>query len=250
MCGRYTLIRLADFTDMFPWIRPPDHAPPARFNIAPTQGVAVVANDGKQQIDFFRWGLIPFWAKDESIGSKMINARAETLVTKPAFRTALKRRRCIIPASGFYEWRKSADGKTRTPMYIRMKDRKPFAFAGLWETWHTSDGSALPTCTIITALPNELVANIHNRMAVILPPEQYQNWLDPKEVDGVEFAKLLQPYPAELMEAFTVSRAVNSPANDNTALIDPSEPEAPPTEALKPRKRRPTNPPEDQPSLF
>src|SRR2546430_6638776 len=135
MCGRYTLIKLSDFTDMFPWIRPADHEPPARYNIAPTQPIAAVANDGKSKIEFFHWGLIPSWAKDPSIGSRMINARAETLATKPAFRAALKRRRCLIPASGFYEWQKLSDGKTKQPMYIRMKSHKPFAFAGLWEMW-------------------------------------------------------------------------------------------------------------------
>ena len=125
MCGRYTLIRLADFTDMFPWIRGPELAPPPRYNIAPSHAVAVVANDGRSRIDFFQWGLIPSWAKDPAIGSNLINARAETLAEKPAYRSAFKRRRCVVPASGFYEWKRGPDAKSKTPMYIHRADGKP-----------------------------------------------------------------------------------------------------------------------------
>src|SRR2546423_1862229 len=150
MCGRYTLIRLADFTDIFPWIRAPQQWPEARYNIAPSQSVAVVANNRDNQIEFFRWGLVPSWAKYESICNRIINARCETLASKPMFKTALKRRRCLIPASGFYEWKKLPDGKTKTPMYIRMKGGKPFAFAGLWDRWKSPDGSELLSCTIVT----------------------------------------------------------------------------------------------------
>ncbi len=220
MCGRYTLIRLADFTDMFPWIRMPLESPPARYNIAPTQPVAIVANDGKNQVQFVHWGLIPSWAKDMSIGSRMINARAETLAEKPAFRAALKRRRCLVPASGFYEWKKSGDGKTKTPMYIRMKNQKPFAFAGLWETWHSPDGSELRSCTIITGVPNEVLAPIHDRMAVILRPESYRMWLTAGELAQEQMMPLLAPYDASEMEAFPVSRAVNSPKNDLPSCIE------------------------------
>ena len=221
MCGRYTLIRLADFTDMFPWIRSPLEMPPPRYNIAPTQPIAVIANDGKNQIDYVHWGLIPSWAKDPSIGSRMINARVETLAEKPAFRAALKRRRCLIPASGFYEWRKSGDGKTKTPMYIRMKSGKPFAFAGLWETWHSVDGSELRSCTIITGTPNELIAPIHDRMAVILAPDSYRKWLTAGELAQEELMPLLKPYDAREMEAFPVSRSVNIPKNDLPSCIEP-----------------------------
>src|SRR5438128_1258637 len=162
MCGRYTLIRLADFIDVFPWIHLPDQAMTPRYNIAPSQPILAVPNDGRNRMEEFQWGLVPAWAKDPSIGNKMINARAESLATKPAFRTAFRRRRCIIPADGFYEWRKEADGKTKTPMYVRMKSRKPFAFAGLWDVWRPPDGSELPTCTIITGEPNELLKSIHD----------------------------------------------------------------------------------------
>jgi putative SOS response-associated peptidase YedK len=229
MCGRYTLIRLADFTDMFPWIRGPETQPPARYNVAPTQDIPVVANEPNPHIDFFHWGLVPPWAKDISIGNRMINARVETLNTKPVFRTALKRRRCIVPASGFYEWKKSPDGKTKTPMYIRMKGSRPFAFAGLWETWHSPDGSKLRSCTLITGSPNELLSTIHDRMPMILKPEDYQRWLDPHERDPADLMPLLTPYPAEKMEAFPVSRAVNNASNDVPGCIEPlAAPEDPP----------------------
>lgn len=219
MCGRFTLIRLADFLDMFPWIRAPDAAPPARYNIAPTQAVAAVANLTEPKIDFFHFGLIPSWAKDPAIGNRMINARAETLAAKPAFKTALRRRRCLVIADGFYEWRKNAD-RTKTPMYIRMRDGKPFAFAGLWDFWHDAAGNQLPSCTIITTAPNPLLANIHDRMPAIVRPEDYREWLAPGEEDPAELEKLLGPYPAEEMAATPVSPAVNSPKNDTADCIE------------------------------
>jgi putative SOS response-associated peptidase YedK len=221
MCGRYTLIRLADFTDMFPWIRGPEMPVPDRYNIAPTQPVAVVPNDGKNRIDFFNWGLIPSWAKDPAIGNRMINARAETIDTKPAFRNALRRRRCLIPASGFYEWRKSASGAGKTPMYIRMKGARPFAFAGLWEIWQDNTGSEIRSCTIITGSPNTLIGPIHDRMAVILREADYHKWLNPAELPPADVMPMLQPYPAEEMEAFEVNRTVNSPKNEVPECIEP-----------------------------
>jgi putative SOS response-associated peptidase YedK len=247
MCGRYTLIRLADFTDMFPWIRGPEEAPPPQYNIAPTQPIAVVANDGKNVIEFFHWGLIPSWAKDPSMGARMINARAETLPTKPAFRAALKRRRCLIPASGFYEWKKNPDGKTKTPMYIRRKDHKPFAFAGLWEVWHGDDGSKIKSCTIITGQPNELIAPIHDRMPVILEPEDYKRWLSPDEVESDKIVPLFKSYPAEKMEAYFISRAVNRPGNNSPDCIEPAESPAPAAQApARPRRKKL----DDSPRLF
>ncbi|HEY7090573.1 MAG TPA: SOS response-associated peptidase [Tepidisphaeraceae bacterium] len=223
MCGRYTLIRLADFTDMFPWIRPPEApATPSRYNIAPTQPVAVVPNDGRNRVDFFHWGLVPSWAKDPSIGNRMINARVEGLSEKPAFRAALRRRRCLIPASGFYEWKKSPDGKSKTPMYIRMRDHKPFAFAGLWEVWHAPDGLSLRSCVILTCPPNKLLESIHDRMPVILDPDDYQRWLEPAELESDKLAPILRSYPAERMEAFAVGRGVNSPKNESASNIEPA----------------------------
>src|SRR5262249_30987549 len=137
MCGRYTLINLAQLTNLFPWIgeAPPPELRP-RYNIAPTQPILAIANDKPNAFDFFVWGLIPSWAKDPSIGNKLCNARAETLAEKNTFKHAFKRRRCLVPADGFYEWKLNADGKTKQPMYIRRKDAKPFSLAGLWETWH------------------------------------------------------------------------------------------------------------------
>ena len=159
MCGRYTLINLAALTQAFPWIvgEPPEQPP--RYNIAPTQPVLVVANNHADRFEHFHWGLIPSWAKDPSIGNRMINARAETLAEKPAFRTALRRRRCLVPADGFYEWKKDAGGKTKTPMWITMKSGGVFAFAGLWDAWHAPDGSVVPSCTLITTEPNELMSD-------------------------------------------------------------------------------------------
>jgi putative SOS response-associated peptidase YedK len=191
-----------------------------RFNIAPTQPVAVVANDGKHQLDFFVWGLIPFWAKDPGIGSRMINARAETLQEKPAFRNAFRRRRCLILADGFYEWRKDAGGKT--PMYLRLANGKPFAFAGLWEAWNSPEGTEVLSCTIITTEPNELVATIHNRMPVILPEEAYSQWLQSWEMDPGSLVQLLKPHPSQAMQAYAVSPLVNNPSNDLPEAIAPA----------------------------
>jgi putative SOS response-associated peptidase YedK len=152
----------------------------------------------------------------------MINARAETLGEKPAFRSALRRRRCLVPADGFYEWRKEADGKTKTPMYIRLRDKAPFAFAGLWETWRSPDGTTVPSCTLITTEANHLVKGIHDRMPVIIPREAYERWLDPKEKDPGELKDLLKPYPPEEMEAFPVAKTVNSPANETDECVKPA----------------------------
>src|SRR4051794_33063154 len=257
MCGRYTLIKLSDFTDMFPWIKLPDQDVPPRYNIAPTQPIAVVPNDRKEKVEFYHWGLVPPWAKDVTIGSRMINARAEGLAEKPAFRNAFKRRRCLIPASGFYEWMKSPGGKTKQPMYIRMKSGKPFAFAGLWEVWRDDKGNELPSCTIITGRPNTLVSSIHDRMAVILREENYRKWLDPKERAPDELIPLLEPYPAQEMEAFPVSKRVNSPANESAQCIDPDTgevtepaPEAPAPTRKSARTRKSTSKSDDTGGLF
>jgi putative SOS response-associated peptidase YedK len=220
MCGRYTLINLAALTQAFPWIDEPPPDDVSRYNIAPTQPILGVANHHADRFEHFHWGLIPSWAKDPAIGNRMINARAETLAEKPAFRTALRRRRCLIPADGFYEWKKDPGGKNKTPMLIRMKSGDLFAFAGIWDSWHSPDGSAIPSCTVITTQPNDLMATIHDRMPVILRPEDYQRWLEPKECDPADFADLLKPHPAERMEAKPVSRTVNNPKNESAACIE------------------------------
>jgi putative SOS response-associated peptidase YedK len=221
MCGRFTLtVDPAQLQEAFPWIDVPAEITP-RFNIAPSQPVAVVTNNGENRLEFFNWGLIPSWAKDPSIGNRLINARAETLAEKPAFRTALRRRRCLVLADGFYEWRQDPGSKTKTPIYIRKKNNDPFAFAGLWESWNSPDGSNILSCTIVTTDPNQLLADIHNRMPVILPENAYANWLDPSERRPEEFKDLLRPYPDGELEAYPVSRLVNKPSNELPDCIKP-----------------------------
>jgi putative SOS response-associated peptidase YedK len=221
LCGRFTLaLDTAQLQDFFPWLNIQLDVHP-RYNIAPSQPVAVVPNTGTNNLDYYQWGLIPPWAKDPSIGNRMINARVETLSEKPSFRTAFRRKRCLILADGFFEWQKSAGQKI--PIYIRMKSHAPFAFAGLWETWKTPNDSELNTCVIITTSPNELVAPIHNRMPVILPMDAFPHWLNPGESKPEFLKQLLQPFSADLMEAYPVSRMVNSPQNDTPECIHPAD---------------------------
>jgi putative SOS response-associated peptidase YedK len=221
MCGRFTLtVDPAQLQEAFPWVDVPAEITP-RFNIAPTQPVAVVANNGEKRLEFFNWGLIPSWAKDPAIGNRMINARAETLAEKPAFRTAFRRRRCLVLADGFYEWKQEPGSKTKTPLYIHMKDGKPFAFAGLWESWNSKDGSNILSCTIITTEPNKLLEEVHNRMPVILPENAYSEWLDPSEKRPDELTQLLQPYPDGDLEVYPVSKLVNKPSNELPDCIKP-----------------------------
>lgn len=219
MCGRFTLnLDTRQVQESFPWLNVPQGIQP-RYNIAPTQPVAVVPNDGKQTLDHYVWGLIPSWAKDPEIGNRLINARAETLSEKPSFRSAFRRRRCLILSDGFYEWRKDPNGKTKTPFYFQLTDSRPFAFAGLWEVWRSPDGSEISSCTIITVPPNQLVEQVHNRMPAILPDDAYGLWLDPEEQEPRALEALLRPYPAEEMTFRTVSRLVNDPANEDPRVI-------------------------------
>lgn len=221
MCGRFTLTADPnDLREAFPWLNIPQPLQ-ARYNIAPSQPVAVVANDGKQTLDYFAWGLVPSWAKDPSIGSRMINARAETLVEKPSYRNAFRRRRCLILADGFYEWKAPPAKGSKIPMYIQLKGGKPFALAGLWEDWNSPEGSRILSCTIITTQPNDFMKNIHDRMPVILPESAYQTWLNPMEMNPALLQPLLRPYPAEAMSAYQVSTLVNSPANELAGCIHP-----------------------------
>lgn len=221
MCGRFTLtVDAHQIREAFPWISVPENVQP-RYNIAPSQPIAVVPNDRNNELDYFVWGLIPSWAKDPNIGNRMINARGETVEEKPSFRAAFRRRRCLILADGFYEWKKEEEQKAKTPFYIRMKNNTPFAFAGLWENWHAPDGSNILSCTIITTQPNELLQEIHNRMPVILPEREYKTWLQPDEALVTELKPLLIPYPSEEMTAYPVSRLVNNPANESPSCIQP-----------------------------
>lgn len=223
MCGRFTLaVDPADLMDAFPGFAPPAEPLTPRYNIAPSQPVAVVANTGRNAIEMFRWGLIPSWAKDPNIGNRLINARAETLAEKPSFRSAYKRRRCLILGDGFYEWRKEPGRRAKTPVYVRLKSGEPFAFAGLWEVWRPAGAEALLTCAIITTSPNALVEKIHNRMPVILKPQDYAQWLDPGEQPAERLSKLLGPYPASQMEAYAVSTLVNDPKQDSPACRAPA----------------------------
>ena len=221
MCGRFTLtVDPGQLQEAFPWVDFPEIIP-NRYNIAPTQPVGVVPNDGENRMAFYNWGLIPFWAKDPKIGNRMINARSETLAEKPSFRGSFKYKRCLVLADGFYEWRKQTGSKSKIPHYIHMKDGAPFAFAGLWDAWHSDDGSEIRTFTIITTEPNQLLQEIHNRMPVILPPETYHEWLQEGENDPTLLQSFLKPYPSEEMETFPVSRTVNSPQNDSPECVIP-----------------------------
>jgi putative SOS response-associated peptidase YedK len=222
MCGRFTLRTPArDLVEVFELLREPELSP--RYNIAPTQNVAVIRQDGKiRQLSLMRWGLVPTWSKDPKAGPPLINARSETIATKPSFRTAFKRRRCLIPSDGFYEWQKKADAKTKIPHYIRMAKDCAFAFAGLWETWRGADGSALASCTIVTTEANDLMRPLHDRMPVILPEESFAQWLDPKNENVPELESLLRPYSAAEMTAFPISTLVNSPRNECPECILPA----------------------------
>lgn len=191
-----------------------------RYNIAPTQDILTVLNTPVPRLTCTHWGLVPSWAKDRSIGSRMINARAETLSVKASFREPFLKRRCVIFADGFYEWK--GTGRTRTPFFIRMKTGGPFPLAGLWERWtEKRTGRELVSSTIITTEANALVAEIHDRMPVILEPDRRGLWLSAAPVSGEELAGCLKPFPAGAMEAYEISRLVNSPANDTPECIRP-----------------------------
>ncbi|MCP3057631.1 SOS response-associated peptidase [Myxococcus sp. K38C18041901] len=190
-----------------------------RFNLAPTQLMPVVPNDGARMLDAFRWGLIPSWAKDASIGNKLINARGETVAEKPSFRSALKRRRCLVLVDGWFEWKQST--KPKTPFYFHRADGKPLALAGLWEEWTAQDtGEVLRTCTIITTSPNALMAPIHDRMPVILPPPAQEVWLRPEPQESSVLLPLLVPVADDGLDAYEVARVVNSPTNDVPACVE------------------------------
>jgi putative SOS response-associated peptidase YedK len=220
MCGRFTLTTDLDYIEERFSFRRTNLTFTPHYNIAPSQPVLTVMNDGKEnRAEFFRWGLIPSWAKEEAIGNRMINARAETIAEKPSFKRALQKRRCLVIADGFYEWK--AEGKKKTPMFIALRSRAPFGFAGLWETWKAPSGEAIHSCTIITTTPNKLMESIHNRMPVILPRGVETAWLDHTVDDPQKLLPLLVPYPEKEMTAYEVSLLVNSPRNDVPACVEP-----------------------------
>ena len=220
MCGRYSLkADIAQLAMRFEFAADEAIHEPA-YNIAPTQQVLTVTNDGERRAGYMRWGLIPFWAKDAKIGYRMINARGETVAEKPSFRTALRKRRCLILADGFYEWQKLG-GKQKRPMRIVLKSGEPFAFAGLWETWKDPEGELIKSCTIITTAANDYLQPIHDRMPVILPRESESFWMDKDVEDPLALTSVIAPYPDDEMDAFEVSTLVNNTRNKGSEVIDP-----------------------------
>ena len=221
MCGRFTLTTPPEslfeqfgLSGEIPGITP-------SYNVAPSREIPAVGADseGERRLRLLRWGLVPHWAKDPEMGNRMINARAESVAEKPTFKAAFRRRRCLILADGFYEWRREGGSGPKQPYYIKMSDGSPYAFAGLWESWER-DGEKIRSCAIITTEANELVADIHHRMPVILASEDYAAWLDADSgEDGL--LSLLVPYPSEEMEAYPVSTHVNRPVNDDSGCVEP-----------------------------
>jgi putative SOS response-associated peptidase YedK len=222
MCGRFTLFLPAEQMQLDLGLGeiPVDYQ--ARINIAPSQPVAIVRNIDSRNLEWARWGLIPSWAKDAAIGSRMINARAETLPEKPSFRPLLHKKRCLILANGFYEWQKKEPTKAKgQPYFFQLKDEKPFAFAGLWDHWQPEPDKDVVSCTIITCPANECVAPVHERMPVMLSADTCYDWIQPGSVD--KLMPMLSPFDPTLMEAFPVSRAVNSPGYEGPELIRPAQ---------------------------
>ena len=222
MCGRYTQSKSAEMiAKAFQIDNVSDIKP--RYNIAPTQSVLTVLQpsaSANRQGKMLHWGLIPSWAKDRKMGSKLINARAETVAEKPAFRSAFRKRRCLVVADGFYEWQQQENKKQKQPFYFRLSDGEPFAFAGLWEHWQDATGEEIESCTVLTTEANDLMRPIHNRMPVILEPKNYDLWLDAEATKPELLQPLLHPYPTEEMTAYPVSTVVNKPVNDSAECIN------------------------------
>jgi putative SOS response-associated peptidase YedK len=259
MCGRYVIISTPEaLRKLFGYAEMPNFPP--RYNVAPTQPVPIVRLlDGKRSFALMRWGLLPGWVKEPKTFPLLINARGESALDKPAFRNAMRYRRCLIPTDGFYEWRAAANGGPNTPKqpyFVRAKgegggDTPPLAFAGLWETWTGPNGEELDTVAIVTTRANRTLAAIHDRMPVFVPPEAFDLWLDCRAVDAETAAALIQPAPDDLLEAYEVGTAVNRVANDAEALIAPAPPvTAAPEPAAKKERPKKTRSSDDQPSLF
>jgi putative SOS response-associated peptidase YedK len=219
MCGRFVRSsQIAVIKTEFRVKKALDEIGPS-YNIAPTQEILIINDEGVKQLIACTWGFIPSWAKDPSIGHKTINARSETVAEKPMFRSAFKKHRCLVIADGFYEWEKTE--KKKVPFYIRLRTGKPFGFGGLYSHWTSPEGKTVCTCTIITTTANELIEAIHDRMPVIIPKDKEDLWLDPELHDHDVLLDLLKPYPADLMEMYAVSTKVNSPAYNFPAVIEP-----------------------------
>ncbi|MBD2346547.1 SOS response-associated peptidase [Anabaena subtropica] len=231
MCGRFTLTQSAEALAEFFHVQQLLDLE-AQYNIAPTQTVVTLLHNpenNKRELRKLHWGLIPSWAKDRAIASKLINARAETVAEKPSFRSAFKQRRCLVVADGFYEWQKQKSKKQ--PFYFRLQDGQPFGFAGLWEKWKAPGSEEITSCTIVTTVANELLQPIHDRMPVILAPQDYDLWLDPQEQKLQALQHLLSPYPAAAMTSYPVSILVNSPKHNSPECIIPvNEQNSPPNQ--------------------
>lgn len=220
MCGRYTLNRRQEEIEQAFNIEKVVADAVARCNVAPTQTVAVVrSDDGERVLDAFRWGLIPFWTKELNKSKPMINARAESIAEKPYWKNCISKKRCIVPADGFYEWKK--EGKAKTPMWIHLQDKSIFGFAGLWDEWRSPDGELIRSCSIITCAANDAVAPVHDRMPVILHRENFGTWLDPKVTAVAAVLPLLVARPNDDISMYAVSSKVNSPSNDSPLLMMP-----------------------------
>lgn len=219
MCGRYSLSQSGEtIAAAFDLADVPTVA--SRYNIAPTQPVPVIrAAAGTRQIAELHWGLIPSWSKDPGIGARLINARAETVTEKPSFRSAFKRRRCLLVADGFYEWQRSPQGKQ--PYYFQLDNQQPFGFAGLWEHWENGAGDVIESCTILTTEANDLLRPVHDRMPVILQRQDYELWLDPEMQQPERLQALLRPYSADAMTHYAVSARVNNPKNNSADCVQP-----------------------------
>lgn len=220
MCGRFSFSPLAKIIEDRFDVKVDKTRYKPRYNCAPSQDLAVVSNSNPGELSFFRWGLIPFWAKDKSIGNKMINAKAETIAEKPSFKNSLKRKRCLVLSDGFYEW-KTISKKEKIPYRITMCDNSLFAMAGIWDTWKDDTGLMINSFAIITISPNKLMENIHSRMPVILSTNDEKLWLSNDDTTFLQ--SLLQPFPEKEMTAFPVSSLVNSPANDRQEVMNPVE---------------------------
>jgi putative SOS response-associated peptidase YedK len=248
MCGRYLIISAPEaFRRLFDYDDLPNFPP--RYNVAPTQPIPIVrVMEGKRRFALVRWGLIPPWVKDPRNFSLLINARSESVNEKPAFRNAMRRRRCLIPADGFYDWK--AEGGRNRPHCVRPKDGGPIAFAGVWETWMGPNGEELETAAIITMPATGEFARLHERMPVIVPPDAFNRWLDCSNVDATTASVLFAPAPEGLLDAYEVSSAVNRADNDGPQLIAPAQHAPEPEPAAKGPAKRPKKKDERQASLF
>lgn len=219
MCGRFALWSPEEVLAMMFGIPMPNLRP--RYNIAPSQDVLTLFHDEEtgRRAEPFRWGLVPFWARDPKMGSRMINARSETVAEKPAFRAAFRHRRCLVPADGFFEWERS--GKQKKPHFFAMKDRSPFAIAGLWEHWSGEDGEEIWSVALLTTEANAVLAAIHDRMPVILHRENYERWVDPENRRRRDLLPLLAPFDPDAMTRFPVTMQMNSPHFQDAAAVHP-----------------------------